>query len=140
MADRKRRKYEYEYGYHTDSDYKQRRPRNPFLRFTDTVLFGMVIILPLVGLAMWLADIPIPVFWLGLYTAAVQTIAGALFLVLTACGVGGFGKVGYFFTHTRGKRWMTTEEAKANTYLFGFIMLVIGILVLLLTLKVHEIF
>ena len=140
MADQRRRKYEYEYGYHTDSDYKQRRPRNPFLRFVDTVLFGLVIILPLVGLAMWLADIPLPIFWLGIYTAAAQTVAGLLFLILTACGVGGFGKIGYFFTHTRGKRWMTTKEAKANTYLFGFIMLVIGILVLLLTLKGRHIF
>ena len=139
MLVQKRRKYEYDYGVHTDSEYHQRRPRNPYLRFLDTVLFTLVILLPLIGLVMWLAEIPIPLTLLGYYTAAAQTAAGLLFLILTACGVGGFGKVGYFFTHTRGKRWMTTKEAKTNTYLFGVIMLVIGLLVLLLTLKMDNI-
>ncbi|MBQ7088175.1 MAG: hypothetical protein IJN04_00830 [Clostridia bacterium] len=131
----RQRSYEYEYGYHTDSDYKQRHQRNPRLRVLDTVLFVLVILLPLMGLAMWLAELPIPLFWLGIYTAVTQILAGALFLILTACGVGGFGKVGYFFTRTYGRRWMTTEEAKSNTILFGIIMLVIGVLVALLTLK-----
>lgn len=131
----RQRSYEYEYGYHTDSDYKQRHHRSPRLRVLDTVLFVSVIILPLIGLAMWLIDLPIPLFWLGIYTAVTQVLAGALFLILTACGVGGFGKVGYFFSRTHGRRWMTTEEAKTNTILFGIIMLVIGVLVALLTLK-----
>ena len=139
MSGRKRHNYDYEYGYHTDSEYKQRRHHNPRLRAVDTVLFFLVIILPLIGLAMWLAEIPVPIFWLGIYTAAVQTLAGLLFLFLTSRGVGGFGKVGYFFSHTRGKRWMTTKEAKTNTYLFGGFMLAIGILVLLLTLKSHDV-
>lgn len=139
MFGRKRRKYEYDYGVHTDSEYHQRRPRNLFSRLLDIVLLTLVILLPLVGFVMWLAEIPIPLTLLGYYTAAAQTAAGLLFLILTACGVGGFGKVGYFFTHTRGKRWMTTKEAKTNTYLFGVIMLVIGLLVLLLTLKMDNI-
>lgn len=133
------RKYEYEYGYHADTEYKQRRPRNPVLRFVDTVLFFLVILLPLIGFAMWLVELPVPLFWVGIYTAAAQILAGLLFLILTACGVGGFGKVGYFFTRTYGRRWMTTKEAKTNTYLFGFIMLVIGVLVALLSLKAEGI-
>lgn len=127
--------YEYEYGYHTDSDYKQRQRSNPRRRIMDTALFALVILIPLIGLVMWLADLPIPLFWLGVYTAVAQILAGLLFLILTACGVGGFGKVGHFFSRTYGRRWMTTEEAKSNTYLFGIIMLVIGVLVALLTLK-----
>ena len=131
----RQRSYEYEYGYHTDSEYKQRHPRSPRRRVLDTVLFVMVILLPLIGLVMWLADLPISLFWLGIYTAVTQILAGTLFLILTACGVGGFGKVGHFFTRTYGRRWMTTEEAKTNTYLFGVIMLIIGVLVALLALK-----
>ena len=134
MARRNAREYEYEYGYH-HSDYKQRRKRNPRLRFLDTVLFSMVILLPLIGLLLWLLEVPVPLFWLGLYTSIVQSVAGLLFLILTARSVGGFGKVGYFFSRTHGKRWMTPEEAKGNTYLFGTAMLVIGILVALLTFK-----
>ena len=140
MLGRKRRRYEYDYGVHTDSEYRQRREHNPALRLLDTVLFSLVILLPLIGLVMWLAEIPISLLALGYYTAAVQSIAGLLFLILTARGIGSFGKVGYFFSHTRGKRWMSTEEAKTNTYIFGFIMLVIGILVLLLTLKMNNVY
>ena len=76
-----------------------------------------------------------PVLALTAYTAIAQVGAGLLFIILTALGVGGFGKVGFFFTHTRGKRWMTTAEAKGNTFLFGFIMLTIGVLAGLLTIK-----
>ena len=142
MFGRKRRKYnyEYEYGVHTDSEYHQRRPRNPALRLLDVVLFSLVILLPLIGFVMWIAEIPISLIALGYYSAAVQIVAGLLFLILTACGVGGFGKVGYFFSHTRGKRWMTTKEVKTNTYLFGFFMLVIGVLILLLTLRMDNVF
>ena len=68
---------------------------------------------------------------LGRFTALLLS----LLLLLTACGVGGFGKVGYFFSRTHGRRWMTTEEAKTNTYLFGVVMLIIGVLVALLALK-----
>lgn len=126
MAHRNQRRYEYEYGYH--SDYKQRRERNPRLRALDYLLFFLVIPVPLAGLVMYLIGIPLPMLWLSGYAAVALTSAGALFLTLTACGVGGFGKVGYFFSHTHGKRWMTPAEAKGNTYLFGFILLVIGLL------------
>ena len=136
MAHRRRRYVsEYEYGYQGDPDYRQRRHRNPALRLLDRILFLFVIPLPLAVLGLWLLELPIPLLALGFYVAVTQTAAGLLFIVLTACNVGGFGKVGYFFTHTRGKRWMTTKEAKQNTYLFGFLMLVLGILLLLWTIK-----
>lgn len=133
MARRDTRAYEYEYGYH--SEHRHRRKRNPRLRLLDTVLLITVIIVPLIGLILWLLDVPVPLFWLGLYTTVTQTVGGLLFVIFTACGVGGFGKVGYFFSHTRGKRWMTPKEAKGNTYLFGTIMLTIGVLVALWTFK-----
>ena len=132
---RRRRQTTYEYEYKEHSPYKHHHKRNPYLKALDTFLFILVIPVPLIGLVLHLSDIGLSPVHLGLYTAATQTLAGLLFLILTACGVGGFGKVGYFFTHTRGKRWMTTEEAKGNTYLFGFFMLIIGVLVGLLTLK-----
>ena len=52
MFGRKRRKYEseYDYGVHTDSEYHQRRQRNPLLRLFDIGLFVLVILLPLIGL------------------------------------------------------------------------------------------
>ena len=128
MAHRRKHHYnEYEYGYH--ADYKHRRKRNPALRAVDIILFLLVIPLPIAALLLWLLEVPVPLLALGFYTAVTQTVAGLLFLILTARGVGGFGKVGYFFTHTRGKRWMTTDEAKGNTYLFGGIMLIIGVLI-----------
>lgn len=126
MARRNNRRYEYEYGYR--ADYERRSPRNPRLRLLDRFLLFLVIPVPLIGLVMYLIGINLPVLWLSGYAAVVLTMAGLLFLILTACGVGGFGKVGYFFSHTRGKRWMTPAEAKGNTYLFGFIMLVLGLL------------
>lgn len=126
----------YEYEHKEDRPYKQRRKRNPLLKALDIVLFIAVIPLPLVGLILLLCGYQVvPPLWLAAYAAVTQTVAGLLFLILTACNVGGFGKVGYFFTHTRGKRWMTAEEAKGNTYLFGFLMLVLGILLTLLTIK-----
>ena len=128
MSHRRKHRYnEYEYGYH--SDYKHRRKRNPVLRTVDIILFLLVIPLPIAALLLWLLEVSVPLLALGFYTAITQTVAGLLFLILTARGVGGFGKVGYFFTHTRGKRWMTTDEAKGNTYLFGGIMLIIGVLI-----------
>ncbi len=133
---RRRHPTPYEYEYKEQRPYKQRLQRNPLLKALDTVLFIAVIILPLIGLALRLFGYPVvPDLWLAGYTAVTQTVAGLLFILFTACGVGGFGKVGYFFTHTRGKRWMTTEEAKGNTYLIGVIMLVMGILISLLTFK-----
>ena len=134
MARRHNRAYEYEYAYH--SEHKHRRERNPRLRLLDTGLFILVILLPLVGLVMYFLDIPLPVLLLSGYSTVVLIVAGLLFLILTASGVGGFGKVGYCFSHTRGKRWMTPAEAKGNTYLFGFILLILGLLCGLLTLKI----
>lgn len=133
MARRNNRRYEYEYGYR--AEYKQRLERNPRMRLLDRILFFFTLPVPLIGLVMYLIGINIPVLWLSGYAAVVLTAAGLLFLIFTACGTGGFGKVGYFFSHTRGKRWMTPEEAKGNTYLFGFIMLVLGLLSALVFLK-----
>ena len=133
MARQDKRRYDYEYDYH--SEHKQRHHRNPRLRVLDHILLFLVIPVPLIGLVMYLIGINLPVLWLSGYAAVALTVAGLLFLILTTCHVGGFGKVGYFFSHTRGKRWMTPEEAKGNTYLFGFIMLVIGVMSALIFLK-----
>lgn len=134
---RRRHTYEYGYGYSESSPYRERIRRNPALAVLDGVLLFLVIPVPVVGVALELFHMAlIPTVWLAAYSAVVLTSAGLLFLILTACGVGGFGKVGYFFTHTHGKRWMSTKEAKGNTYFFGFIMLVIGLLAVLWTVKI----
>lgn len=130
---RRHHNYEYEMQYHTP--HRHKRHRRPALLALDIVLFCGVMLVPLLGLICWLIGADVPLLHLCSYIAVTQTLAGALFLILTACNVGGFGKVGYFFTHTRGKRWMTTQEAKSNTYLFGGIMLTLGILVGMLSLK-----
>ena len=127
---RRRRRYTYEYEEYEPTPYKERVHRRRALVLLDGLLFFLVIPVPLFGWMFQLADIPlVPVLQLLIYTAGTQTLAGFLFLLLTARDVGGFGKVGFFFTHTRGKRWMTTDEAKGNTYLFGGIMLIIGVLI-----------
>ena len=134
---RHKRKYEYEYGYSDSSAYREKIQRNPRLVVLDGILFFLVIPVPVIGGILEMTHLAlVPTLWLAAYTAVAQTVAGLLFIIFTACGVGGFGKVGYFFSHTRGKRWMTTAEAKSNTYLFGFIMLMIGLLAILWTVKI----
>lgn len=132
---RRRRHTTYEYESHEPSIYKQKIRHSPRLKALDRLLFCLVIPLPLLGFVLQAVSVPIPAVLLTAYTAVAQTVAGLLFIVLTACNVGGFGKVGFFFTHTRGKRWMSTAEAKTNTFLFGFIMLVIGVMAGLWTIK-----
>lgn len=131
-SQQKQRHREYHYSHH----HHRKRRRNPRLVALDTVLFILVIIVPIIGAIMLWLGIAIPLRLLGVYTAIVQIVAGVLFLVFTACGVGGFGKASYFFSRTyHGKRWVSSREAKGNTYLVGSILLTIGILVGLLTLK-----
>lgn len=133
---RRRRTYEYDYDYLESDAYKERIRRTPQSVVLDGLLFFLAIPVPLIGLVLYLTDMAaIPALWLTAYTAVTQTLAGLLFLILTACRVGGFGKVGFFFTHTRGKRWMNTKEARQNTYLFGFLMLTLGVLMILWTIK-----
>lgn len=131
----RRRRHTYEYEYAEPSVYKQKIRRNPKRKVLDILLFCLVIPLPAIGVGLRLIGVPIPALLLAAYSAATLTTAGLLFIILTACNVGGFGKVGFFFTHTHGKRWMTTAEAKGNTYLFGFIMLLIGVMAALFTFK-----
>ena len=134
MSRRRRRTYEYDVNEPTP--YKERAYRTPQSVMLDGLLFFLAIPVPLIGLLLYLTNAAaIPALWLVAYTAVVQTLAGLLFLILTACRVGGFGKVGFFFTHTRGKRWMNTKEARQNTYLFGFLMLTLGVLMILWTIK-----
>lgn len=128
--------HDYEYEHREHAVYREKIKRTPRLRALDVLLFIIVIPIPAAGVALHLLGHPVvPALWLAVYAAVTQTVAGLLFLILTTCDVGGFGKVGFFFTHTHGKRWMTTEEAKSNTFLFGFIMLAIGIMAALLAFK-----
>lgn len=130
------RAYEYEYGHSDSGHYREKIRRKPHRVLLDGILFFLVIPLPIFGAVLELTKVAfVPTLWLAVYAAIAQTVAGLLFLILTACGVGGFGKIGYFFTHTHGKRWMSSKEAKGNTYLFGFIMLIIGLLCILWTIK-----
>ena len=132
-----RHTYEYGYGYSDSSPYREKVERKPRRVLLDGFLFFFVIPVPIIGAVLELAKVAfVPTLWLSIYAAIAQTTAGLLFLILTACGVGGFGKVGYFFTHTHGKRWMSTKEAKSNTYFFGFIMFTIGLLCILWTVKI----
>lgn len=133
---RRRRHRTYEYGYNEPTPYHERIRRSLGSVLLDCLLFFLVILVPLIGLLLYLTKVvPIPALWLVAYTAVTQTLAGLLFLILTARQVGSFGKVGFFFSRTHGKRWMTPKEARQNTYLFGFIMLIIGVLMILWTMK-----
>ena len=132
----RRRHRTYEYEYNEPTPYHERIRRSLGSVLLDGLLFFLVIPVPLIGLILHLTKVaPFPALWLVAYTAVTQTMAGLLFLFLTARRVGGFGKVGFFFSRTHGKRWMTTKEARQNTYLFGFILLVIGVLMILWTMK-----
>ncbi|MBR5524761.1 MAG: hypothetical protein IKU51_05810, partial [Clostridia bacterium] len=125
---RRRRQTAYEYEDKEPRVYKQKIRRSPRLKVLDVLLFLLVIPAPAIGVGLRLIGLPIPSLLLAAYSAVTLTAAGLLFIILTACNVGGFGKVGFCFSHTHGKRWMTTAEAKGNTYLFGFFMLLIGVM------------
>ena len=133
MASHNQQRYsEYQYSHHVH----HKRRRNPRKFALDLLLFTLVVLVPVIGGVMLWLEIPLPIKWLGVYTAIAQSLAGVLFLIFTARGVGGFGKTSHFFSRTyHGKRWVSTREAKGNTYLVGSIMLTIGILVALLTIK-----
>lgn len=133
---RRRHRYTYEYETNEPTPYTERIGRRPGWILLDGFLLFLVIPVPVIGfLLKWIDAITLPALWLIGYTAITQSVAGLLFLLFTACRVGGFGKVGFFFSHTRGKRWMNTKEARQNTYLFGFLMLTMGVLLTLWTLK-----
>ena len=82
---RRRRHRTYEYGYNEPSPYHERIRRSPGSVLLDGLLFFLVIPVPLIGLLLYLTEVvPIPALWLVAYTAVTQTLAGLLFLILTA--------------------------------------------------------
>lgn len=99
----------------------------------DLLLSTFVIIVPIIALILYAFGVEIPKIVLGIYTSVAFLVAGILFITFTALEKFGFGKAGVGFNRFTGFKQMTKEEVKANTGVFGGVMIAIGILFAVLT-------
>ena len=98
----------------------------------ELLLSTFVIIVPIIALILY-AFGEIPKIVLGISTSVAFLVAGILFITFTALEKFGFGKAGVGFNRFTGFKQMTKEEVKANTGVFGGVMIAIGIFFAVLT-------
>ena len=89
--------------------------------------------MPLIAIILYALGIDIPKIALGIYASAVFIIAGIVFITFTVLEKFGFGKAGTYFNKLTGWKELTKKEAKANTGVFGGVMVAIGIFFAVLT-------
>ncbi len=99
----------------------------------DLLLSTLVIIVPIIALFLYAFGVDIPIIVFGIYASAAFIVAGILFITFTALEKFGFGKAGVGFNRFTGFKQMTKEEVKANTGVFGGVMIAIGIFFVVLT-------
>ncbi len=107
--------------------------KNRRLFHIDLLLSTFVIIVPIVALILYAFGVDIPKIVLGIYISVAFIVAGILFITFTVLEKFGFGKAGVGFNRLTGFKQMTKEEVKANTGVFGGVMIVIGIFFAVLT-------
>ena len=98
----------------------------------ELLLSTFVTIVPIIALILY-AFGEIPKIVLGICTSVAFLVAGILFITFTALEKFGFGKAGVGFNRFTGFKQMTKEEVKANTGVFGGVMIAIGIFFAVLT-------
>lgn len=98
----------------------------------ELLLSSLVTIVPIIALILY-AFGEIPKIVLGISTSVAFLVAGILFITFTALEKFGFGKAGVGFNRFTGFKQMTKEEVKANTGVFGGVMIAIGIFFAVLT-------
>ena len=92
-----------------------------------------VIILPLIAIILYSFGVDIPKIVLGIYVSVVFIAAGVLFITFTTLEKFGFGKAGEYFNKLTGWKQLSKKEAKANTGVFGGVMIAIGLFFAILT-------
>ena len=110
---------------------RQKRARINF--YIDALLSFFVIILPLIAIILYVFGVDIPKIVLGIYVSVVFIAAGVLFITFTALEKFGFGKAGEYFNKLTGWKQLSKKEAKANTGVFGGVMIAIGLFFAILT-------
>ncbi len=99
----------------------------------DILLSFFVIILPLIAIIFYAFGVNIPKIVFGIYISVVFIAAGVLFIAFTALEKFGFGKAGEYFNKLTGWKQLSKKEAKANTSVFGGVMIAIGLFFAILT-------
>ena len=99
----------------------------------DILLSFFVIILPLIAIILYAFGVDIPKTVIGIYSSVVFIVAGVLFITFTALEKFGFGKAGEYFNKLTGWKQLSKKEAKANTGVFGGVMIIIGLFFAILT-------
>ena len=110
---------------------RQKQARKNF--WIDLSLSFFVIIVPLIAIILYAFGIHIPKIVLGIYVSVVFIIAGIAFITFTVLEKFGFGKAGTYFNKLTGWKELTKKESKANTGVFGGVMVAIGIFFAVLT-------
>ena len=113
---------------------KRERQKQSRINFCiDLLLSFVVIILPLIAIILYAVGVNIPKIVLGIYGSVVFITAGGLFITFTALEKFGFGKAGVYFNKLTGWKQLSKKEAKANTGVFGGVMITIGLFFAILT-------
>ena len=115
---------------------KRKRERQKLSRINlciDILLSFCVIFLPLTAIILYAFGVDIPKIVLGIYGSVVFIAAGVLFVTFTALEKFGFGKSGEYFNKLTGWKQLSKKEAKANTIVFGGVMIAIGLFLAILT-------
>lgn len=115
---------------------KRKRERQKQARinfYIDALLSFFVIILPLIAIILYAFGVNIPKIVLGIYVSVVFIAAGVLFITFTTLEKFGFGKAGEYFNKLTGWKQLSKKEAKANTGVFGGVMIAIGLFFAILT-------
>ncbi len=113
---------------------KQKQMKIARKRFLlDFALSFFVIIAPVIALILYAFGVDIPKIAMGIYSSVAFVAAGTLFIVFTALEKLGFGKAGLYFSRFGGFKQLTKEEGKENTYVFGGLLVALGILFAVLT-------
>ncbi len=110
---------------------RQKRARIKF--YIDALLSFFVIILPLIAIILYAFGVDVPKIVLGIYVSVVFIAAGVLFITFTALEKFGFEKAGVGFNKLTGWKQLSKKEAKANTGVFGGVMIAIGLFFAILT-------
>ena len=99
----------------------------------DLLLSFFIIIVPIIAIILYAFGMDIPKIAFGIYASVVFIVAGILFIIFTVLKKFGFGKAGEYFNKLSGWKQLSEKEAKANTGVFGGVMIAIGVFFAILT-------
>ena len=99
----------------------------------DLLLSFFVVIVPIIAIILYALGVNIPKTVFGIYASAAYIIAGTAIITYTVLEKFGFGKAGTYYNKLSGWKQLTKKEAKANTGVFGGVMIAIGIFFAILT-------